>query len=286
MALKRKFDYDAESVDMPMNMKQPKLIPFPNAEPDTDVVMSDAPTYNLEPLLIPIQPFHTRLPSNASYSSSSSSGSPQNSPFYPSFDLYPHDDPGYVGNQNPFDAPVHEAPKPVGLLQPRSASFTHHGQNCSQIPKLRVACSPGLNGQRTIHPLPHVTLFDLASLSAADTTSASGYKVPLPVPDFASFDSVHRLAGLHRQLFAHLMFSATSSVSLYFPRRQSSLSHPLLHCVRLDFLTMVSGLVGGVMALRVCRNIAYSSKNILKILALDTHPTPRRHSSWSSLSSI
>ncbi|KIY46168.1 hypothetical protein FISHEDRAFT_31714, partial [Fistulina hepatica ATCC 64428] len=43
-----------------------------------------------------------------------------------------------------------DSPKtPVGLLQP-SPGFSHHGSGCSQIPKLRVACSAGLNDQRTM----------------------------------------------------------------------------------------------------------------------------------------
>jgi len=151
MAVKRKMDFEDEAVDMPMNMKQPKLVAFPNTELDTDVAMSDASVYQLEPLFIPMQPFHTRLPSNASYSSSTASDSPRDSPaMYPTFDLYPNDDPGYVGSQNPFDVPTGDAARSVGLLQPKNGSFTHHGQNCSQIPKLRVACSPGLNGQRTM----------------------------------------------------------------------------------------------------------------------------------------
>ncbi|KIJ18659.1 hypothetical protein PAXINDRAFT_71105, partial [Paxillus involutus ATCC 200175] len=37
----------------------------------------------------------------------------------------------------------------VGLMQPVS-SFTHHGSHCSQIPKLRVACSAGPDGSRTM----------------------------------------------------------------------------------------------------------------------------------------
>ncbi|KAJ7072509.1 hypothetical protein C8F01DRAFT_1076493 [Mycena amicta] len=37
----------------------------------------------------------------------------------------------------------------VGLLQP-SSSFSHHGTSCSQIPKLKVACASGPNGQRTM----------------------------------------------------------------------------------------------------------------------------------------
>lgn len=172
-------------------VKQQKLVPFPGTEADDDVAMTDASYHHhLEPLFIPMQqPFHTRLPSDASYASSSSGDSPripceyrfaywmsypQTFPFsrrpaaYPYFDLYPAEDQAF----NAFDSPVSEASKPVGLLQPKNPSFTHHGyvslvprcylpsltkihvllyrQSCSQIPKLRVACSPGLNGSRTM----------------------------------------------------------------------------------------------------------------------------------------
>ncbi|KZT10602.1 uncharacterized protein LAESUDRAFT_734442 [Laetiporus sulphureus 93-53] len=149
MALKRKMDFD-DAVDVRRDVKQPKLVPFPQTEPDSDVAMMDASDYPLEPLFLSMQQFHTRLPSNASYSSSSAGDSPHLSPMYPSFDLYPSDDQGYIGAQNPFDSPMCNAPRAVGLLQPKNASFTHHGASCTQIPKLRVACSPGLNGQRTM----------------------------------------------------------------------------------------------------------------------------------------
>ncbi|PCH43894.1 hypothetical protein WOLCODRAFT_26277 [Wolfiporia cocos MD-104 SS10] len=148
MGMKRKADFDDASVDMPTNLKQPRLVAFPTTELDSDVAMSDES--HLEPLFISMPPFHTRLSSNASYISSSASNSPRNSPTYPIFDLYPTDDQGYIGSQNPFDAPMSEQPRSVGLLQPKNPSFTHHGESCSQIPKLRVACSPGLNGQRTM----------------------------------------------------------------------------------------------------------------------------------------
>ncbi|KAJ7078887.1 hypothetical protein B0H15DRAFT_859620 [Mycena belliarum] len=150
MAMKRKFaeDSDEASLNGPSNAKQLKLIPFPNYQPDEDSLMSDA------------QPFsygthHTRFPSNVS-SASSASDSPTGAfPGYSAFDLQPlpffgangtvdlnsHNFAHYVAQQVP--------PSPVGLLQPSSA-FTHHGSGCSQIPKLKVACAPGLNGQRTM----------------------------------------------------------------------------------------------------------------------------------------
>ncbi|KAH9948985.1 hypothetical protein B0H21DRAFT_197785 [Amylocystis lapponica] len=151
MAVKRKFEYELEAVDVPMNAKQPKLVPFPNSdELDSDVAMSDGSISDVEPLFLSMQSYHSRLPSNASYSSSAASDSPHNSPMYPVFDLYPHDSQGYfdAGPQLTYDASFED--RRVGLLQPNSPSFTHHGQNCSQVPKLRIACSPGLNGQRTM----------------------------------------------------------------------------------------------------------------------------------------
>ncbi|GBE81059.1 hypothetical protein SCP_0307830 [Sparassis crispa] len=146
MALKRKLELEA--VDAPISVKQPRLIPFPNTEMDTDVVMSDGSISDLEPLYLPV---HSRLPSNASCSSlSSASDSPQDSPIYPAFDLYPHDAYSYMDANFHVHSPSNVMQKSVGLLQPKNAALTHHGQNCSQIPKLRIACSPGLNGQRTM----------------------------------------------------------------------------------------------------------------------------------------
>lgn len=100
MALKRKFDAEfddaaptvssyriqsrhARQTDAPVcsqNGKQAKLVPFPHSSDlDSDVAMSDASMSDLEPLSIPSHPFHVRLPSNASYASSSASESPRNS---------------------------------------------------------------------------------------------------------------------------------------------------------------------------------------------------------------
>ncbi|KAI0766058.1 hypothetical protein BC629DRAFT_1293327 [Irpex lacteus] len=123
--------------------KRPNLFQFPSTSTDTDVAMSDASS---EPdLLTPLEfpdfapQFHTRLNSTASTTSSVSyNTSPQNSPSSPHFVLYPPAD----------QSTANYSPKSVGLMQPKS--FTHHGQNCHQIPKLRMACAPGLNGSRTM----------------------------------------------------------------------------------------------------------------------------------------
>ncbi|KAI0779993.1 hypothetical protein C8Q74DRAFT_732331 [Fomes fomentarius] len=180
MALKRKFSTEFDDV-APTNGKQQKLIPFPNSDLDSDVAMSDAS--DLEPLSIPSHPFHIRLPSDASYASSTCSDSPRNSPFYPAFDLYPPEADSYMSvSAHGFpDATINVPQKPVGLIQPKGNGFTHHGcvslsrtcliscadakyytrlwdiangiafsQNCTQIPKLRMACSAGPNGRRSM----------------------------------------------------------------------------------------------------------------------------------------
>jgi hypothetical protein len=145
--MKRKFAFDSDNA-APNNAKQLKLIPFPNLCSDDDVPMSDA-----EPLYPHFH--HPRAPSDASSTTSSDSESPLNSsPAYPSFDLYPLP---FFSPEGPVDTNSHnyphyaaQSPPPVvGLLQP-SSSFAHHGSNCSQIPKLRVACAPGVKGQRTM----------------------------------------------------------------------------------------------------------------------------------------
>ncbi|KAI0267079.1 hypothetical protein BC834DRAFT_822972, partial [Gloeopeniophorella convolvens] len=75
-------------------------------------------------------------------------------PTYPSFNIYPKP---FFGPDGSVDTDSHvfsrysESPppqKPIGLLEPRN-SLSHHG-NCTQIPKLRVACASGTNGQRTM----------------------------------------------------------------------------------------------------------------------------------------
>ncbi|KAJ2913463.1 hypothetical protein MD484_g6950, partial [Candolleomyces efflorescens] len=152
MGMKRKFDIDSEDI-APVRQKQLKLFPFPNFVADEDVSMSDAES------LYPAQ-FHLRLPSNASSASSSASDSPLTySPPYPSFELYPF--PPCTTESEMVDAqPLSLPPNPtaqfpsspstVGLIQPTSTTFVHHGSNCTQIPKLRIACASGINGQRSM----------------------------------------------------------------------------------------------------------------------------------------
>ncbi|KAH9851420.1 hypothetical protein C2E23DRAFT_860603 [Lenzites betulinus] len=147
MALKRKFDAEFDDA-APANRKQSKLVPFPQTELDSDVAMSDASMSDLETLYIPTHPYHTRLPSNASYASSSASESPRNSPF----DLYPTEPDSYMAvASHGFPDPSAAAPeRSVGLLQPKGNGFVHHGQGCNQIPKLRMACSAGATGRRSM----------------------------------------------------------------------------------------------------------------------------------------
>ncbi|KAI8994075.1 hypothetical protein BD414DRAFT_513687 [Trametes punicea] len=147
MALKRKFEAELDDA-VYANGKQPKLVPFPQSDLDSDVPMSDASMSDLEPLLIPTRPFHSRLSSDASYASSATSDSPRNS----LFDLYPTEPDSYMAiSSHGFPDPSCNAPqKPVGLIQPRGNSFAHHGQSCTQIPKLRMACAAGPNGRRSM----------------------------------------------------------------------------------------------------------------------------------------
>ncbi|KAL4078331.1 hypothetical protein V8B97DRAFT_2003554 [Scleroderma yunnanense] len=153
MALKRKLDLDTDHNDCVQVAKQLKLVPFPGYEPDNDVAMSDSPS-DLD-LFFP-ESHHSRLVSTVSTASSSSVSSSlfdavdYNSPLYPR-----------LSAQQPILDP--DSPKAVGLLQPVS-SFSHHGgfqqfpspyvfnlsSDCSQIPKLRVACSAGPDGSRTM----------------------------------------------------------------------------------------------------------------------------------------
>ncbi|KAG2150411.1 hypothetical protein DEU56DRAFT_779806 [Suillus clintonianus] len=136
MAMKRKLDFDA-SDDCPQVAKQLKMVPFPNYEPDADVAMSESPSSDAVSFFP--ENNHTRLHSTASSSSGSSLYSEAidySSPLYPRL--------AQVVDYQPDDSS-----KAVGLLQPAS-SFTHHGSHCSQIPKLRVACSAGSDGSRTM----------------------------------------------------------------------------------------------------------------------------------------
>ncbi|OJT05081.1 hypothetical protein TRAPUB_4146 [Trametes pubescens] len=152
MAFKRKFDAEFDDA-APTNVKQMKLVPFPHSSDlDSDVAMSDASMSDLEPLSIPahVYPFHTRLPSNASYASSSASDSPRDS----LFDLYPTEPDSYMAvSSHGFPDPSPTSEKPIGLIQPKGNGFTHHGQTCNQIPKLRMACSAGPNGRRSMWAL-------------------------------------------------------------------------------------------------------------------------------------
>jgi len=156
--MKRKFSSEFDDEVAYSSVKRPNLIPFPIT--DTDVAMSDASsdTELLTPLDFPDYS-HSRFNSNASNASSvsfsqssSTQNSPNSSPFYPDFVLYPSVDQDIATNApNRFDnSPANYSPKQVGLMQPRGTAFTHHGQNCSQIPKLRMACAAGLHGQRTM----------------------------------------------------------------------------------------------------------------------------------------
>ncbi|EMD37589.1 hypothetical protein CERSUDRAFT_83332 [Gelatoporia subvermispora B] len=122
MAVKRKFDHDHD--DAPASMtKQPRLVPFPQSQSDADIDMMDTEVPEMKPLIIPPQPFHTRLPSNASFASSSTLDSPDGSPSYPTFDLYPYERQDYM-DLVPTSA---TDDKCIGLMQPRGSGFTHHG---------------------------------------------------------------------------------------------------------------------------------------------------------------
>ncbi|KZV69332.1 hypothetical protein PENSPDRAFT_484073 [Peniophora sp. CONT] len=140
---KRKFDSEDASEDR--SAKQLKLVPFPNyTQADMDVDMSDSSSST------PYTPlndnFHSRLNSGASSYSSSSEGAA-----FPSFDVRPepffHAD-GSVNVDSHNYSRLATPPREVGLIQPKS-SFMHNG-SCTQIPKLRIACSSGLNGSRTM----------------------------------------------------------------------------------------------------------------------------------------
>ncbi|KAI0321057.1 hypothetical protein OF83DRAFT_1081180 [Amylostereum chailletii] len=143
MALKRKFD--SEEVAVPRCAKQLKLVPFPSYEPDLDVAMSDDSSSPLD---------HTSYDQHHLRADSASSSSSGISEFaYPSFNIYPNpffNNDGTVNtdshNFSRYTTPPPEQ-RPVGILQPKP-SF-HHG-NCTQIPKLRIACSSGTHGQRTM----------------------------------------------------------------------------------------------------------------------------------------
>ncbi|KAF9241645.1 hypothetical protein BU15DRAFT_87216 [Melanogaster broomeanus] len=134
MAMKRKLDLDSTE-DYPQfwqAAKQLKLVPFPGYEPENDVAMSDSSSSDSEPFFP--ESHHTRLVSTVS---STSSTVDFDSPLYPRYNAHqPTLDPS-------------ESPKVIGLMQPAS-SLSHHGSHCSQIPKLRVACSASPDGSRTM----------------------------------------------------------------------------------------------------------------------------------------
>ncbi|EKM53880.1 uncharacterized protein PHACADRAFT_257360 [Phanerochaete carnosa HHB-10118-sp] len=160
MSMKRKLSIDFDDEVMYSNAKRPNLFAFPTSELSNDVAMSDASSDAdlLTPLTFaPERHFHSRLNSNASTFSTSSEisslqNSPSSSPCYPDFVLYPSVEHDATANSSAyFDSPMTNSPKQsVGLIQPRGTAFTHHGQTCSQIPKLRMACASGPNGQRTM----------------------------------------------------------------------------------------------------------------------------------------
>lgn len=138
---KRKFD-DAEELahDAYVPVKHTKVAPI--AEPvvteDVDMGSDDAPS---------------PAPSLASLATTASS---HNSPAYPHFDLYPFPTSGDADmmDSNPAFDPRKQArsDSTVGLMQPQTAAndFIHHGANCSQIPRLRIASHPGLDGRRSL----------------------------------------------------------------------------------------------------------------------------------------
>lgn len=145
--MKRKLEVDADDVSH-SQPKQLKLVPFPNIELDNDVLMSDA-----EPDYLP-EMFHTRHQSNASSIGSNASDSPVGNSHYPTFDLYPlpfFTDSGLVDpDSHNYSRYSRQSPNPqIGLIQPANG-FVHHGSNCTQIPKLKIACASGINGQRTM----------------------------------------------------------------------------------------------------------------------------------------
>ncbi|KAJ4468261.1 hypothetical protein J3R30DRAFT_3410351 [Lentinula aciculospora] len=139
--MKRKFDADCDDAVYHQNTKQLKLVPFPNYELDNDCLMSEAQPF--------YEHYHFRNTSSVSSASSHVSGSPTTPPSsYPSVEPYPLSLLPDVSMTGVAESNQSDMPN-VGLLQPHS-DFKHHGTSCSTIPKLRVACAPGLNGNRTM----------------------------------------------------------------------------------------------------------------------------------------
>ncbi|CAE6474236.1 unnamed protein product [Rhizoctonia solani] len=140
---KRKFD-DAEELAheayVPIKHTKVTAIAEPMVTEDVDMGGDDAPS---------------PAPSLASLATTASS---HNSPAYPHFDLYPFptsgdadmidSDPGF----DPRKQASGRSDSTVGLMQPQTiaSDFVHHGANCSQIPRLRLASHPGLDGRRSL----------------------------------------------------------------------------------------------------------------------------------------
>ncbi|KAG9081333.1 hypothetical protein FS749_007737 [Ceratobasidium sp. UAMH 11750] len=143
---KRKFDDCEElSSEAYAPAKHTKVAPVTDAIITQDVDMGgmdDAPS---------------PAPSLASLATTASS---QGSPAYPHFDLYPF--PSFGADADMTDSTLDprkafasshsRSDSNIGLLQPQSISgdFVHHGTNCSQIPRLRMASHPGLEGRRSL----------------------------------------------------------------------------------------------------------------------------------------
>jgi len=124
MAVKRKFEAELDGATDYSAAKQMKLIPFPSYEPDmdVDVTMSEPPLVNTDLLA-----FHSRLSSSVSTASSD----------YCTSDSY-----------SPSESPSHSS---LSLCHPPSTlNFSHTRPDCAQIPKLRVSCEAGPNGQRSM----------------------------------------------------------------------------------------------------------------------------------------
>lgn len=142
MALKRKLD--SHSGDNERSTKQLKLVPFPTYEPDNDVCMSDASS---DQDLLTVDPHHGRFNSTSSAVSSDAE-----SPLYPPFTAAPGQffAPNGRVNTDSHNFSRYSPPpqRPVGIFEPRR-SFSHNG-SCTQIPKLRVACSSGVQVQRSM----------------------------------------------------------------------------------------------------------------------------------------
>jgi hypothetical protein len=147
MALKRKLERDTVS-ESDRDSKQLRLVPFPSYQADTDVAMSDESSdiSSLEPVIS--EQHHMRLDSGASTSSSSDFGDATAFTFCPN---------PFFGPDGSVDINSHnlsrfsDSPPPrrsVGLLEPKN-NFLHHG-NCTQIPKLRVACAANSHGERSM----------------------------------------------------------------------------------------------------------------------------------------